>query len=158
MNEIDAALANAISLEVKKDALHQRQSGDWSIRFTVAASDMDRRITEAPMGARFACVLVQVNDDETPIDHKAQDRDKWRELGAMRQAGIRCKDPIFWAYLSEELHFPPIADEDMAATCVREQCHIESRKDLEKIGNQEARRIWYMLDHGFQAWRNREHN
>jgi hypothetical protein len=158
MNEADMALANAISFEVKKDGLAQRQSGDWQLRFTVSAIDMDRRITTAPMGARFACVLVEIADDETPVDHKARDRDKWRELGATKQAGIRCKDPIFWAYLHEELHFPPIQDEDMAATCVREQCHIQSRRDLEKIGNQEARRIWYMLDHGFQAWRNRENN
>src|SRR5215467_10256322 len=69
-----AATENAISLEVKKDGLSQRQSGDWSLRFTVASADMDRRLTEAQMGARFACVLVELNDDETPVDHKAEER------------------------------------------------------------------------------------
>ena len=45
MREAQAARRNAISLEVKKDGLQQRQSGDWMLRFTVAAVDMDRRIT-----------------------------------------------------------------------------------------------------------------
>jgi hypothetical protein len=105
-NEIaDLARVNAIAMEAKKDGLSQRQGGDWALRFTVSAIDMDVRITKAPMGTRYQMVLVEITDDETPKDFKAQDRDKWRELGATKQAGIRCKDPIFWAYLHEELHF-----------------------------------------------------
>jgi hypothetical protein len=74
------ARENAISFEVKKDGLQQRQSGDWVLRLTVQAVDMDQRITTAPMGTRFVCALVEVGDDEMPVDHKAMDRDKWRAL------------------------------------------------------------------------------
>src|SRR5215475_2539197 len=105
MHEAARARANAISFEAKKDGLSQRQSGDWQLRLTVAALDMDQRITSAPMGTRFQCVLVEINDDETPVDHAAQDRDKWRALGPTKQAGIRCNDPVFWAFLREHLHF-----------------------------------------------------
>ena len=98
MNEAQTAVNNAISFEVKKDGLQQRQSGDWKLGFTVASVDMDQRLSAAPMGTRYACVLVEVNDDETPTDHKAQDRDKWRALGPMRQAGIRCKEVLFWTF------------------------------------------------------------
>jgi hypothetical protein len=156
MAEAETARANAISFEVKKDGLAQRQSGDWQLRFTVSSVDMDQRLATAPMGARFACCLVEIGDDETPVDHVAEDRDKWRELGATKQAGIRCNDPVFWAYLAEELHFPPIADADMAAACVREHCRIESRSDFSKPGFHEQRERWHRLDYAFQAWRTKE--
>jgi hypothetical protein len=150
-----SATANAISLEVKKDGLTQRQSGDWQIRFTVAALDMDQKLSSAPMGTRYACVLVEINDDETPVDHRAQDRDKWRQIGPTKQAGIRCSDPVFWAYLEEELHFK-VENSDHAAAAVRQHCGIESRRDLEKPGKQIERLRWFELDNAFQAWRARE--
>jgi hypothetical protein len=156
MAEAETARANAIPLEIKKDGLSQKQNGDWILRVIVAAVDMDTQITKAPMGTRYQCVLVEIGDDETPVDHKAEDRDKWRELGATRQAGIRCNDPVFWAYLTEELHFPPINDADMAAACVREHCAIESRSDLSQPGFHVSRERWHKLDYAFQAWRIKE--
>jgi hypothetical protein len=154
--EAEKARANAISFEVKKDGLTQRQSGDWQLRFTVAALDMHERITTAPMGTRFACVLVEVNDDETPADREAQIRDKWRELGPVKQAGIRCKDAVFWAFLEEEMHFSDVSNEYRAANVVRLHCCVDSRSELEKPGNTHARQLWYGLDNGFQAWKARE--
>jgi hypothetical protein len=148
-----AARANAISLEIKKDGLQQRQSGDWMLRVTVAAHDMDQRIVAAPMGTRFVCVLVEVNDDETPVDHQAIDRGKWRDLGATKQAGIRCKDPVFWAFLSEELEAGEEINEVGATIFVRTFCGVESRSDLEKPGHGDARARWYSLDNRFQAWK-----
>src|SRR5215813_12120738 len=121
MSEAETAANNAIAFEVKKDGLQQRQSGDWQLRFTVSAIDMDQRLSSVPMGTRFACVLVEINDDESPVDHQAVARDKWRDLGPTRQAGMRCKEPMFWAFLTDELHFGEIRNEEMAAQYVREQ-------------------------------------
>lgn len=157
MNEAQTAVNNAISFEVKKDGLQQRQSGDWKLGFTVASVDMDQRLSAAPMGTRYACVLVEVGDDEQPVNHKAQERDKWRELGPTRQAGIRCKEPLFWTFLIEELHFDNIHSEAMAAEAVRRHCQIGSRRELEIVGNHRQRMLWYGLDNGFQAWKVREH-
>jgi hypothetical protein len=151
------ANANAISLEVKKDGLQQRQSGDWMLRFVAAGIDMDQRLLKAPMGTRFACVLVEINDDESPVDHKAQERDKWRELGPVKQAGIRCKEPAFWSFLKEELHFPNIWNEERAAACVREHCGVVSRSEFGKVTNTAQRLAWYDLDNAYQAWKVREH-
>jgi hypothetical protein len=123
------------------------------LRFTVGASDMDTRIVAASMGARFICVLVEVGDDEQAVDHVAIERDKWRELGATRQAGIRCKDPVFWAYLSEEHDQGDEVLEIGAANFVRTLCRVKSRSDLDKHGYGEARRKWFELDNAFQAWR-----
>jgi len=152
----DLAAANAIQLEVKKDGLTQRQSGDWQLRFTVAHTDMDNRLAQAAMGTRFACVLVEINDVEEPVDHRAKDRDAWRDLGPIKQAGIRCTEPMFWAFLREE-YAPDIYSEATAAQFVRDFCHVESRTDLNKPGNSEARTLWHTLDFGYQAWRVKEH-
>lgn len=156
MNLSDKARANAISFETKKDGLTQRQSGDWQLRLTIAALDMDQRITSAPMGTRFACVLVEINDDESPRDHKMEERGKWRGLGAAKQAGIRCKDPIFRAWLNEQYGYVIRGEED-AARAVREICNVLTRSDLEKPGFSDARLLWFDLDTKFQAWKAREH-
>jgi hypothetical protein len=156
MNEAERARENAISFEVKKDGLQQRQSGDWVLRVTVAAIDMHQVIVNAPMGTRFMCVLVEVNDDETPVEHKLMERDKWRDLGATRQAGIRCNDPVFWAYLREQWGLK-VDDEADAAGAVRGACGVTSRSDLGKVGQGEARLRWLNLDNQFQAWKAKEH-
>ena len=158
MHLADMATANAISLEIKKDGLTQRQSGDWQLRVTVAAVDMDVRLTNAPMGTRYACVLVEINDDETPVDHAAVERDRWRDLGPTTQAGIRCNDAVFWAYLREGQHqMLGVTDAESAAQAVRNICGISSRSDLAKPGFSDARQAWYRLDNGFTAWKMREH-
>jgi hypothetical protein len=155
-NPARRARENAISFEVKKDGLQQRQSGDWVLRLTVQAVDMDQRITTAGMGTRFMCVLVEVNDDETPRDHNAEDRDKWRALGPARQSGIRCKDPVFWAFLREQgMHnvLWDVIDETSAADAVRTICNVLSRSDLDKAGFADARILWFDVDQKFQAWK-----
>jgi len=156
MDIASLATANAISLEVKKDGLTQRQSGDWQLRLTIGAIDMDQRITSAPMGTRFACVLVEINDDESPVNHQARERDKWRDLGPAKQAGIRCKEPTFWAWLNEECGYP-IANEADAAAAVRAICGVESRSDFSKPGFTVARQTWFDTDFQYQAWKAHEH-
>ena len=158
MNQASQATANAICLEVKKDGLQQRQSGDWSLRFTVAGVEIDHRLVRAAMGARYQCVLVEVNDDEEPVDHQAIDRDKWRDLGPVKQAGIRCKDPVFFAYLTEEhtTRMDPITNEHEAAVFIRGVCGVASRKDFALPGNHRARTLWHQIDNAFQAWRAKE--
>jgi hypothetical protein len=156
----DQARQNAISLELKKDGLQQRQNGDWMLRFTVAGTDMHQRLATAAMGTRYQCVLVEVGDDEEPIDHNAMERDKWRDLGPVKQAGMRCANPVFWAWLEEE-GYPrgkrhPCASNDDAAVLVRGFCNVASRADLLKPGFQNERIKWYDLDNAFQAWRRKE--
>jgi hypothetical protein len=98
-------------------------------------------------------VLVEINDDETPVDHQAERRDKWRDLGPTRQAGMRCKEPVFWAFLAEYLHYSRVEDEEGAASIVRDICCITSRRDLEKPGFGDARTKWFQIDNAFQAWK-----
>jgi hypothetical protein len=146
---------------VKKDGLQQRQNGDWTLRFTAQAKDLQPEdihqvIVNANMGTRFLLTLVEIGDDEMPVEHKKMDRDKWRALGATAQAGIRCKQPLFWVWLSEEKRIA-CGDEEDAAKIVRKICGVETRRDLDKVGNAQARIMWHELDFEFQAWKAMEH-
>jgi hypothetical protein len=155
-----AARANAISFEVKKDGMRQRQNGDWVLSLTLQAIDMHPRVTAAKMGTRYLCTLVELNDDETPVDHVAMDRDKWRALGPTKQAGIRCKDPVFWAYLREKWGgavWADVRNEEDAARAVRALCNVLTRSDLGKPGFGDQRILWFELDNKFQGWRAKEH-
>jgi hypothetical protein len=157
----DAATSNAIELEITKEGLSQRANGNWQLKLTILAADMDQRLALAPTGTRYVCMLVEVTDDRLALqDHKAQERQAWRELDEVRQSGIRCKEPTFWAFLSEEMFASAvkIQGEESAARVVREHCGIESRTDLGKPGMTEARERWRKLDNKFQAWLAKETN
>jgi hypothetical protein len=148
MDQAQRARANAIPLEVKKDGLRQRQSGDWVLSLVIAATDMDARITGAAMGTRYQCVLVEVDDDESPKEDST--KQLWRDLGPVKQAALRCRDPVFWAFLEEEKRFR-VRSEEEAAGSVRTICDIASRSDLAKLTP--AKLVWHGLDNEFQAWK-----
>jgi hypothetical protein len=172
MTPADHARNNAISLEAKKDALSQRQSGDWRVSFTVQGIDMDTRLTQAPMGTRYVMVLVEIGENEEPAqqevpaasrqdsppishpDGAARQKMDWRELQPAAQAGIRCADPVFIAYLKEQQPNAWRAHQD-AASLVRWICGVKSRSELGT--NHLARVMWKTLDDQFQAWKALEH-
>lgn len=179
-----AALAreNAISLEVKKDSLRQMQNGDWRVSFTVQGVDMDERITRAAMGTRFVAVLVEVNDDELPVSqtrreampnsgtksvptgqHNARPQPDippagakrpWRDFQPAQQAGMRCVDPVFIAFLKVE-YADDWREFGNAADLVRTWCNVASRSELNT--NQKSRMLWHQLDDQYQAWKALEH-
>ncbi len=176
MTIADNARNQAISLEAKKDALTQRQSGDWKISFTVQGIDMDPRLTQAAMGTRFAMVLVEIGDDELPVHQPAKEtktsaaptprsspkqagekRMDWREVQPAAQAGIRCGDPAFRAFLIEEHEYRPHDknDSEEAADFIRTFFGINSRTELGT--DQRKRVLWKQLDDQFQAWKAVEH-
>jgi hypothetical protein len=148
MSASDRAVANAIPLELKKDAMRQTQSGDWKITFTVQAADMDQRLTSAAMGTRFQAALVEINDNEMPVEQPKGKLD-WRELQPAAQAGIRCNEPRFWQFLWEEQGMS-VSDSEEAADAVRRMCSIQSRAELST--NQKARVFWTQLDEAYRSW------
>lgn len=173
MTIADNARNLAISLEAKKDALSQKQSGDWRVTFTVQEIDMDRRFTSAKMGTRYAVVLVEIGDDETPFQRPAKEnktsvapatsrqspkpagtKRDWRDLPPAQQAGMRCDEPAFAAYLKEQRpddwhECPDPVD------CVYLICGISSRAELGT--NHTSLMIWHQLDTAYQAWKALEH-
>jgi hypothetical protein len=172
MTPADLARNAAISLEAKKDALTQRQSGDWKISFTVQGIDMDSRLTNAAPGTRYAVVLVEIGDDELPAqkearakpdqeiphhtrpDRAAREKMDWRDMQPAAQAGIRSNEPEFWAFLREETEFNDVRNENQAATAIRNICQVDSRADLST--DHRKRVLWHQLDSQFLAWKAKE--
>ncbi len=167
MTPAEIARNNAISMEVKKNSLHQMQNGDWRVSFTVQGTDMDYRLIGAAMGTRFMAVLVEIGDDELPVQHQPAKETKktsgeprppapravakrdWRDLSPAEQAGMRCAQAPFRAFMSEECGFTT-DDPDSAAVVVRQLCRVESRRELNT--SKDARLRWQSLDDQFQAW------
>lgn len=148
MSASDRAVANAIPLELKKDAMRQTQSGDWKITFTVQAADMDQRLTSAAMGTRFQAALVEINDNEMPVEQPKGKLD-WREVQPAAQAGIRCNEPRFWQFLQEEQGLNAYTSLG-AAEAVRHMCGVKSRSELST--NHKARVLWHQLDEAYREW------
>lgn len=170
MTIADLARNQAITLEAKKDTLAQRQSNDWKISFTVQSIDMDPRLTQAPMGTRYAMVLVEIGDDELPVQKEARaaprperrptipqpdgaKRMDWREVQPAAQAGIRANDPVFVAFLEEA--YPKVcAQHNNPADTIRSLCFVKSRSEFST--DPRKRVLWHQLDTQFQAWQAKE--
>lgn len=79
----------------------------------------------------------------------------WPQLDAVTQAALRCKEPVFWAFLTESGFITGRVDnEDTAARVVRDVCEVGSRSELATASNSQA--MWYELDNLYQAWKVRE--
>lgn len=55
-----------------------------------------------------------------------------------RLAGIWCRDPDFWAFMSARTG-RPCSDAPAAAALVREMCEVNSRAELDNVPAAEAR-------------------
>jgi hypothetical protein len=81
-------------------------------------------------------------------------RRPWEDFQPQQQAGMRCNDPVFIAFLKEVYtkHWREIED---AAAVVRSICGVHSRVELGT--NQKARVMWHSLDEQYLAWKALEH-
>ncbi len=79
-------------------------------------------------GHRLACVLVEIGDDEQPVEPPASEKPKGGPLAKL--AGQWSNDPIFWEWLEEEVGRKVASAED-AAGLVRHICMVASRAELD---------------------------
>jgi len=80
---------------------------------------------------------------------------EWRDMTPATQAGIRCNEPAFAAFLKEQRADDWHEAQNDPAACVRLICGVSSRAYIEK--DQRSRVIWKQLDDQFQAWKALEH-
>jgi hypothetical protein len=168
MTPADLARKNSISLEAKKDALAQRQNGDWKVSFTVQGIDMDPRLTQAPMGTRFAVVLVEIGDDELPAQKEAAAQPRpsaspkpptdgakrsWMDIPPAQRAGIRVGEALFAAFLREERPDDWHEASD-ANDCLLMMCGVDRKRDL--ATNHKALLMFNLLDSAYDAWKIKE--
>lgn len=65
---------------------------------------------------------------------------RWDDLKSSQQAGIRCNEPEFQAWLG-------VTTEPEAATIVRKRCGVDSRGDLDR--NEDASAAWWKLNRDY---------
>lgn len=79
-------------------------------------------------GQRYAMVLVEIGDDDTPVQKTPS-----------QMAFLLCRDPYFQHYLNER-SFVTVNSEETARQCICEGCGVSSRSQLDK--DPAARSAW----------------
>jgi hypothetical protein len=92
--------------------------------------------------------------DSSPSPHPGEAKRNWRDIPPPQQAGIRCDEPAFAAFLKEQRP-DDWQEEPDPVDCVYLICGITSRSEL--ATNHKARVIWKMLDDQYSAWKALEH-
>ena len=161
-----------IQLEAKKDGLQQLQNGSAKLTLTVNAEDMNAAIGAlwaAPMGTRYQVVMVEIGDDEEPVDRsepKPGDPVKSVKgyakppMTEAQRCGVLCTDPAFQVWLEQTYpsYWRYVADgardaTDTAAATVRQVLCLTSRKELDDPTFAHARAEWESMVLRFQTVR-----
>lgn len=177
-----AAIAreNALTIEVKKDRMSQRQNGDWAITFVLHPNDLSKELMQPPMGTRYIMALCEVQENGEPVvssppfappspvttDQPASAAsipDTGAGAGRVKtpaqMAGFLCTLPAFQRFLVEthssrwnNAASSAVAfdPETIAAYVVRQWCGVYSRADI-ILGSQAARALNELLGQ-FRAW------
>jgi hypothetical protein len=141
------ARTNAVHFEAKKDGCTQRQSGDWVIRLTVQSLDLDQAVMRAAPGTRYMVALVEIGDDEQPVQQQkepaassktqiptAQPRQS-TPAGApqtyAKRLGMACTQPRFWMFMFEHTKRQfSVTNEEEAANVVRNYLGCKRRDTI----------------------------
>ncbi len=171
MSIADQARANALPCEMVKYALRQTKDG-IVVSFVVHPNDIPAALQTSHIGSRWMAALVQIGDDELPINkprevqnntaivsptlqpgtdkRPAGARRDWRDVQPAAQSGIRCSEPLFQAFLRETRKVA-IGTPEEAAAVVRDVCGVNSRVEF---GTKHAARMaWKALDSEFEQWK-----
>ena len=84
-------------------------------------------------GQRLACVLVEIGDDEKPVEPAIKESlttEKPKGGALARLAGQWCNTPVFWDFLVWKYEYT-VSNEPDAARTVYELCDIKSRAELD---------------------------
>jgi len=82
-------------------------------------------------GHRFMCVLVEIGDDEAPVDRLVEGPKPDFSDIRPRKVGPLCMLAVKWCRDPEFLNWLAMDSEKGAASCVKVVCGIESRKELD---------------------------
>ena len=166
--------------EAKKHAYRQTQDGTV-ISFLIHVNDVSAEVAMAALGTRFMVAFAEIGPDEKPVDTDAAvtvagtavtdavleavhgtvvaEREKKRrafhDLPYSQQAGIRCGDKEFVAFLRDQYSGAFAANADDPAIFVRQYCAITTRTALDDTScapGRVARKLWSELNGEFESW------
>lgn len=101
-----------MQFEARKVALKQDRTG-FVLTMSVHPDEFPSELLRDFVGARYACVMVRINDDETPVVYKNR----------VQQAGMLCKNPNFQKFMNTK-------GEDAAVKALCDRLGVDSRTEL----------------------------
>ena len=102
----------ALQFEARKVALKQDRTG-FILTLALHPDEVPEEILRDFVGARYACAVVRIQDDESPTQYSNR----------VAKAGMLCRDPDFQEFL--------LCDNELDAThMLCKRCGIESRTEL----------------------------
>lgn len=128
---------NALSFEAVKTHIRQSKEG-VVIGFAIDPVECPADLYTIPVGSRFYCSIVQISDDETPVEpiRKARGRK------AVDMACMLCRDDRFQAWLYKK-NYCLVCSEDAARDGLMVACGISHRSEL--ANNDRARDGFFSL-------------
>ena len=121
----------ALQFEARKVALKQDRTG-FILTLALHPDEVPEEILRDFVGARYACAVVRIQDDESPTQYSNR----------VAKAGMLCRDPDFQEFLLCD-------NETDAAHILCKRCGIESRTLLH--GNTDAIYKFDLLLHEFES-------
>lgn len=112
----------ALQFEARKVALKQDRTG-YVLTLSLHPDEIPVELLRDFVGARYACALVRIQDDESPTQYNNR----------VQTAGMLCRSVEFQEFLGT-------ADENSAATELCKRCGITSRSELN--GNEQAQTLF----------------
>lgn len=162
-------MTNATHFEAKKHAYRQTQDG-IVVSFTVHPNDVSTELAMAPLGTRFMVAIAEMTDEQPPGDDapptssstaapqggsstaaiSSKERRNFGEMRLSEQAGIRCGDQSFVAFLHDQYPVNCMNAGGDPAETVRRVCCVKSRAEFDI--DFDAASLWRTMDQKFQIW------
>lgn len=122
----------ALQFEARKIALKQDRTG-YVLTLCLHPDEIPEELLRDFVGARYACALVRIQDDESPTPY----------TNRVQKAALLCKQQSFQAFMNA-------ITEEMAAMNLCERCGIRSRAELN--GNSDAQEKFDAVVLDFENW------
>ena len=128
----------ALQFEARKVAMKQDRTG-FVLTLSIHPDDLPEELMRDFVGARYACALVRIQDDETPTPY----------VNRVQKAGMLCRNVVFQEFISERFTGRSVNEEE-AADELCKQCSITSRSELN--GNKKAQEMFDSIALDFENW------
>lgn len=128
----------ALQFEARKVALKQDRTG-FVLTLSLHPDEIPSELLRDFVGARYACALVRIQDDETATVYNNR----------VKTAGMLCRNPVFQQFISERYQVE-LGDENETAAMLCHKCGIESRSQLN--GDSVAQSIFDAIVADFETW------
>jgi hypothetical protein len=138
-------LSEPIQFEGIKTGLKQSKDG-YVLTMAVHPDDLPDDLMRDFVGSRYVVVMVRIGDDERPMNREQE----FPGDHAVKMAGMLCRDPEFWEWLSRQKLLTQ-KNEKACAEWLSHYLGIESRKELKT--DEDARALFNRLKETFEAWR-----